>query len=458
MIMKKIFTLIAMAFMAVGAQAQTWNFKGTVAQTDSYSSDETHWAWADNRWNYLLATNNEALMLGSEELALTKGLKFKAGAANDNKQGKIRVSTNLQLNGKDIVITIPALKKDYTVEVVWKTASGSDYTRYLTTTNLSNISKFDAVTDQTGTPGDDVDKNDQNGTGTVTTDGDVTLKSTVGGVNITSITVKDENGTVLTKDQVVSGSGSQGGGNELSNDPQVLTGEDLTDVAISASTKWTFDNANLAVSDGLTEAIGINGLVVKTGKAASEYTKVLAESSQKTFSVGDVSFAYTKYIRLFNNNIIEEYNKENYGAFGKERKAVASTAELFNKTLAVNVSVAGTLYVYFKGNGNTSGRENTIVFNYKDDSTWKATKNSVAASTDYQVLSHVSTGEGTFHVGFGNGAMVYGVEFVAGSTNGIATVKAGAKADGKWYNLQGQEVAAPTKGIFIKNGKKVVIK
>ena len=44
------------------------------------------------------------------------------------------------------------------------------------------------------------------------------------------------------------------------------------------------------------------------------------------------------------------------------------------------------------------------------------------------------------------------------TASGIATVKASAKADGKWYNLRGQEVAAPTKGIFIKNGKKVVIK
>ena len=40
----------------------------------------------------------------------------------------------------------------------------------------------------------------------------------------------------------------------------------------------------------------------------------------------------------------------------------------------------------------------------------------------------------------------------------ISTIKTSNKADGKWYNLSGQKVAQPTKGIFIHNGKKIVIK
>ena len=42
-------------------------------------------------------------------------------------------------------------------------------------------------------------------------------------------------------------------------------------------------------------------------------------------------------------------------------------------------------------------------------------------------------------------------------STGINTVDATVN-NGKWYNLQGQEVAAPTKGLFIKDGKKYVIK
>ena len=432
MIMKKIFTLIAMAIMAVGAQAQTWNFKGTVAQTDSYSSDETHWAWADNRWNYLLATNNEALMLGSEELALTKGLKFKAGAANDNKQGKIRVSTNLQLNGKDIVITIPALKKDYTVEVVWKTASGSDYTRYLTTTNLSNISKFDAVTDQTGTPGDDVDKNDQNGTGTVTTDGDVTLKSTVGGVNITSITVKDENGTVLTKDQVVSGSGSQGGGSQG-----------------SSNTVWDFAGLTTGTEYSATE--NLNNLYLQL-KSGHKMTVEDVASSQKTFTLSNgTELNMTHKITL--EGAATESSDPIEGAMGTRR--VAATGMNLDY-MALDVTEAGTLYVVARANDNNSARETRLGFQKEDKSYSVLSKSE--AKKDLVELKGEVTEAGTFFI---YGSIKMSVQTVvwvpSGSASGISVVTA-TKADGKWYNLQGQEVTAPTKGIFIKDGKKYVIK
>ena len=34
----------------------------------------------------------------------------------------------------------------------------------------------------------------------------------------------------------------------------------------------------------------------------------------------------------------------------------------------------------------------------------------------------------------------------------------GSAADGKCYNLQGQRVEQPTKGLYIVNGKKVIVK
>ena len=42
-------------------------------------------------------------------------------------------------------------------------------------------------------------------------------------------------------------------------------------------------------------------------------------------------------------------------------------------------------------------------------------------------------------------------------TVGIATVNT-AKQQGVYYNLQGVRVAQPTKGLYIINGKKVVVK
>ena len=45
-----------------------------------------------------------------------------------------------------------------------------------------------------------------------------------------------------------------------------------------------------------------------------------------------------------------------------------------------------------------------------------------------------------------------------GGTTGIDSVKAADKANGEYYNLNGQRVANPTKGLYIINGRKVVIK
>ena len=44
-------------------------------------------------------------------------------------------------------------------------------------------------------------------------------------------------------------------------------------------------------------------------------------------------------------------------------------------------------------------------------------------------------------------------------TTGIDMVKGeGFKVNGEFYNLNGQRVTQPTKGLYIVNGKKVVIK
>ena len=46
----------------------------------------------------------------------------------------------------------------------------------------------------------------------------------------------------------------------------------------------------------------------------------------------------------------------------------------------------------------------------------------------------------------------------AGEVTGIENVKNATVEDGAWYTISGQRVAQPTKGLYIHNGKKVVIK
>lgn len=51
------------------------------------------------------------------------------------------------------------------------------------------------------------------------------------------------------------------------------------------------------------------------------------------------------------------------------------------------------------------------------------------------------------------------LNFDEGETTGINTVQGSAfKANGEYFNLSGQRVAQPTRGLYIVNGKKVIIK
>ena len=46
-----------------------------------------------------------------------------------------------------------------------------------------------------------------------------------------------------------------------------------------------------------------------------------------------------------------------------------------------------------------------------------------------------------------------------GETAGInAVIAAADKMDGEWYDLSGRRVAQPAKGIYVKNGRKVIVK
>ena len=60
---------------------------------------------------------------------------------------------------------------------------------------------------------------------------------------------------------------------------------------------------------------------------------------------------------------------------------------------------------------------------------------------------------GTYHL-----SMTKDLLLTITATTGIQTITGAEAADGAYYNMQGVRVAQPTKGVFIHNGKKVVVK
>lgn len=417
-----------MALMTLGASAQTWSFAGEINETtDVYASDEVHWGWVDSRWNYKVATNNEPLMVGTEEAELTKGLKFKAGAANSSGQGKLRRTKNqFQLNGNNIVVTIPALKTGYTVEVSWKTGSNSDYTRYLAVSSNVTSETFKAAADgDTGT---------QTSTGTVNADGDVTLTSTGGGVNLNSITVKDGSGNVLTKEQVIAlangGSGSESGG---------------------SGTVWDFKD--LTTGTSYTATTEVNGLYLQLKSGHSMSVEDVA-NSQKTFTLSNGTACDMTH-KITMEGAASASSDPIESAMTKRRNA----AEGMNLDyMALDVTGAGTLYVIARANDNNAAREVRLGFQKGDNSYSVLSKSE--AKKDLVELKGEVTEAGTYFI---YGSIKMSVQTIvwvpAGSATGIRTVQGDRIADDNaMYNLRGQKVDASYKGVVIKNGKKYLIK
>lgn len=81
----------------------------------------------------------------------------------------------------------------------------------------------------------------------------------------------------------------------------------------------------------------------------------------------------------------------------------------------------------------------------------------VFAETTYE-KARVDTDRAYLYLGGGNARGKVSIKFVKGNTNGISNVETETFGNGAIYNLRGQRVERPTKGLYIINGKKVMIK
>ena len=195
---KMVFTLALLLMSLSAAMAQTWDFADRDpfigdADEELINADATNWYndATKGRYNFLAALDNAALTANGTELYFAKGLLFKCGvavASSDGKTpanqcGKIRLNYTgeyLELNGTNLVVTIPNVQKDWVITVVCKTASSKKSRGLYASANVGGTTGF-------GTPSTSL----MTCTGTVTESGNVTLTTTDGGLLIYSISVKD---------------------------------------------------------------------------------------------------------------------------------------------------------------------------------------------------------------------------------------------------------------------------
>lgn len=155
----------------------SWSFNNYRVTSDAaYKADATNWTdGGDGRYTYNYATNGAALMLSGIVLPETKGLLFTAEA------GRIMMAPNqyLRVNGS---FTLSGLKAGQTVTIMSQSPNQEQASsRMLAATNLNVTEGFRAH--EWG--------NWMTNKGTVQSDGDVTITTSGGGLNIISIQVSE---------------------------------------------------------------------------------------------------------------------------------------------------------------------------------------------------------------------------------------------------------------------------
>ena len=346
--MKKTVFSLALFLMSFGtAVAQSWNFADrdpfiSEADVALINADATNWYndATKGRYNFLPALNNAALTANGTELNFAKGLLFKSGAAvasssgtPANQSGKLRLNyTNeyFELNGSNLVVTIPNVQKGWVVTVVCKTASSKKARGIYVSNNVGGTTNF--ATKST---------NQMTCTGTVSEAGDVTLTTSDGGMLVYSISVKDPNN--VTPDPV-----NPDDNNKVSNAVNRDTYKNQMFVATNSGavnyyntedlTKVSFDGDKTivvpakagaendvydatvkelsfakAAERGESGEVTENGITITESKGWQEsaYAKWSLLSSAKTYNVYVKGGQYADYTK------VDEQLVRNYGSYGR---------------------------------------------------------------------------------------------------------------------------------------------
>lgn len=372
--MKKMVFTLALLLMSLGAaMAQSWNFADRDpfigdADEELINADATNWYndATKGRYNFLAALDNAALTANGTELNFAKGLLFKCGvavASSDgktpaNQSGKIRLNYTgeyLELNGKNLVLTIPNVQKDCVVTVVCKTASSKTSRGLYASANVGETTGF-------GTPSTSL----MTCTGTVTEAGNVTLTTTDGGLLIYSISVKDPNSIVpdpvdpdesnkvnnaVSRDTyknqmfVTTNSGSVKYYN--TEDLSKVTFEGDKTIVVPAKTGAENDEFNATVKElsfakaaerGESGEVTEKGITITESKGWQEsaYAKWTLLSDAKSYNVYVKGGQYADYTK------VDQQLVRNYGSYGRVDVVGLKAGNYSLKVVAVDANGAET--------------------------------------------------------------------------------------------------------------------
>lgn len=532
--MKKIFTLIAMAAMAIGANAQKITFNADEGKLASWDIDGFKLTYVDDNGKIAVDANNCYFGTAEEYVKYEGRLKTggKSGAANNitltvPSAGTLKVSVRTGSNSatdRNVVLTqgdetlydkvvqesdavsVTMGEKDNNVyPVIEVPVQAGDISVNYPTGSL-NFYAFEFIAGGNTTPSDSqpIDLTLEAGTDI----GKALATAMETNPTPSTISVSLAAGAYTTSLPIVAGCDITINGNGAEIDASALSEAfiklaDLTeeeygkkvnitfnDLTISgipyqliyankqqylmnvkaansifgingAAKKATFDcngGGNIAhlIIDGCTiyanPAVDMNG-----GFFTSQSSKAVVELDEAETESKEISNS-TLYNITYNRTVNSlRKNSQEYQSYVVKNCIIVNCGKKGQFLKGLNAGQAGKT-----GNWDVNG--NIFNFDGEDISAEEAVVDGVTLNNIPGVVtfSNPETGDFNYNVKVSEGVSVPekigDPRWTQTITTGINEVKTAAESHDVWYNLQGVRVSQPVKGVYVSNGKKIVVK
>lgn len=248
--------------------------------------------------------------------------------------------------------------------------------------------------------------------------------------------------------------------------------------------KVPITDGKLSIADGTADQVGVYTYINNYGKGGTKTTVVAGD---KEFALYRFSDMLTK-VEIYSPKITETVSVSEAGfATYATTKSVVVPSDENVKVMTVKVNAEGTaielnevkagtvipaktgiLVKAPKGNYNfvvTSEAGKELENNNLKAATADVTSNGstffaltkIGDKVGFALVENgvvIPAGKAYLEVTKGTGAKFFGLD---GEATGINSVKT-AKADGAYYTLEGVKTTKPVKGLYIHNGKKIIVK
>ena len=231
-------------------------------------------------------------------------------------------------------------------------------------------------------------------------------------------------------------------------------------IPISSATPYTL---NMELTQDVIDVAQINGLVIQGMGLTITKVELLPTTEVTIGSYQWATFSSDKALDFKGIKGITGYLITGHTGSAITKEEVTGSIPA-NTGLLLNAD-AGTYKIPYVASSTTDVSSNLLVAG--DGSTISAesgkTKYVLGVSGDAATFLKIAGTAATVPVGkaylqFNETISAPSLDFNDGNTTAIEAVEKAMTTDGVFYNIAGQRVAQPTKGLYIVNGKKVIIK